>query len=1115
MPAASPQTPVVVKPATTSPAVASGGRVVGGRTLSTSPSPVRSAHFSASPVIEATKHEPPARSVSPAKSALKHSPAPSLRAASPLAHLSSIGPPSEISDTASQTSQDGSSSATKKKKSVRVSFDEQAQAIAPPSKPVVASPRTPSFTRSPLSDDDSDDEIMKPRPALPSFGSVRRNRPEVAEKVTEVPPARTPEAGSGSGGSDPAGGVADKKTGYDTDESEDLENIGVATSGVDDVPAAAAAVAATPTAAKEITTDVIPTGEGEVIPSIELLPPTPGEEGKPLGDTADTASDTSEEHVAQPSAAETSPEDGPVAPLAAINEDSDDSNQFSDAPEDLSDNGGFISLDAVAISPINTTSNTRPTSYAESPPASPSVQQAAKKGHQRGSVVGESSPHHGSGDWSEATQYWSKLSKSQRDQIEREEETARAASPTNDTTKAKLASATAGAAVVGTAVAAATTQKPAAATTTASTASKTSTTAAQPPKPAMKKSMRAPPPAEPASSEPDSSSSSMRRTMRNGTATGLATSLRNGPPPPRQTSSAPQTNGTTTVKPQQDSAYPRIAKPAANRVSQPAPIVSARLQKELADDSDSESSFRRKKKSGAAAANGRYTMKRSMRGAPDRASSSAAATSAPRRPSSRTTSPEPSSRGKDSFSMRSLSPSGSLFNRNRGESLRSSLRSGSVDATNSRMSLRGGPPPAASSSGGRRRPTSSASMSSFGARPASVAAAPVAPAKYKSRFADSDSDEEGGGGFGRSGRSMGFFRSRFGAESDEDDDDVFIPADLTPVRGIPRRSGQNDGDSTDLEDSDDEDDISAAAPAKAKGKGGKSKLGQPTEAEIDAAMEVARKKLGIAAPASDAKQGTALSRGSLRGKSAANGDASQPEPKSRPEDVRDSPPPPSVTGVGETKKKRGLMGSLLRRNRSSVASVPTVADLASYPPSPSLATPTKQTSTGTTTASPPEAVMTTPPPATATAAGTDSPSSPFTKLLRNSAPPALKRGDSNYSTMTAPPDVRPPHGDSPWPVPPVPPIPTSILSSSSGRMQARPSTSDGVDIETASAPGDRRTSVRFMEIDADIAAAAGRKPNGAGANGTEKERDSRAVYSQRTGKKKKFGVLRRAFGLND
>jgi hypothetical protein len=128
--------------------------------------------------------------VSPVKSALKHSPASSERTASPIANFSppvaastsTVSPPSETSEGA--PSQDGLDSG-KKRKSVRVSFDERAQEIQAPATTTVPV-ATPSF------EEVDDDAVMKPRPALPSFGSIRRNRmqPELAEKVTEMPPER-------------------------------------------------------------------------------------------------------------------------------------------------------------------------------------------------------------------------------------------------------------------------------------------------------------------------------------------------------------------------------------------------------------------------------------------------------------------------------------------------------------------------------------------------------------------------------------------------------------------------------------------------------------------------------------------------------------------------------------------------------------------------------------------------------------------------------------------------------------------------------------------------------------------------------------------------------------
>ncbi|KAL6718876.1 hypothetical protein ACLMJK_003110 [Lecanora helva] len=163
-------------------------------------SPARSTHFSSQPEYETAdgvKHQPPARSVSPAKSALKHSPS---RGSSPIGSLLAVRQAgfagSEASDTTSNMSDDGLKSVPKKKKSVRVSFDEDPVAIgraaSPPiglESPVIMSPQNKQKGRSwfdlvrekqqetAVSDADKEGGIQ-PMPTLPSFGSVRRDRDE-------------------------------------------------------------------------------------------------------------------------------------------------------------------------------------------------------------------------------------------------------------------------------------------------------------------------------------------------------------------------------------------------------------------------------------------------------------------------------------------------------------------------------------------------------------------------------------------------------------------------------------------------------------------------------------------------------------------------------------------------------------------------------------------------------------------------------------------------------------------------------------------------------------------------------------------------------------------------
>lgn len=164
--------------------------------------PGRAAHFSSQPQHEglvALKHEPPARSVSPAKSALKSSPS---RGHSPAVSRSGLAP-SEASDTASQVSDEGSRSASRRrKKNVRVSFDEESVLIgrsAGPSNsaesPVALSPQGRAKPQSWFNlvrdkgreENDSDqdeDSVIKPMPALPSFGSVRDRGQKQMDKST-------------------------------------------------------------------------------------------------------------------------------------------------------------------------------------------------------------------------------------------------------------------------------------------------------------------------------------------------------------------------------------------------------------------------------------------------------------------------------------------------------------------------------------------------------------------------------------------------------------------------------------------------------------------------------------------------------------------------------------------------------------------------------------------------------------------------------------------------------------------------------------------------------------------------------------------------------------------
>ncbi|KAK2048670.1 hypothetical protein LZ31DRAFT_458379 [Colletotrichum somersetense] len=171
-----------------------------------SASPVRSAHFALGADRLVIRHEPPPRSVSPRKSAMKHSTSPS-RGASLSDDGSEASGPSRFGSEATAVE-----APMPRKKSVRVSFDDEKNKIMGQSaeKPDFDSPVPPSpqqakrhwfnhLGRNRKKDTVAldDDEVMKPRPALPSFGSVREKKPRDSEE--ERPLVRPLESSSPSG----------------------------------------------------------------------------------------------------------------------------------------------------------------------------------------------------------------------------------------------------------------------------------------------------------------------------------------------------------------------------------------------------------------------------------------------------------------------------------------------------------------------------------------------------------------------------------------------------------------------------------------------------------------------------------------------------------------------------------------------------------------------------------------------------------------------------------------------------------------------------------------------------------------------------------------------------
>lgn len=1049
-----------------------------GRQVSASPSPQRKTHFSASPVSHATRHDPPPRDISPAKSALKNSnsPAPSARTASPLAHFSgqSMGPGSDVS---SVYSQDGiSSMVKKKKKSARVSFDEQPHEIEVPA----AAPPKVSRARSPDLDDSDDEDFSKPRPVLPTFGSIRKNR-EVAEKVTEMAPDRLEYSNDhaigsilhGANGATKLAGepmppvVTSKDTPVNISDSDSISDVGdlgeyvAANAAHVNLPEQTAEQAAPIHEEPSAQSPIEPSERSPVepivrdfasvgtaaqkahdpsVPHISLLPPTPGTEEftsldnrqsaeivVPGGWSAETETDAKSaiattgtpQHDGASTGTLNSTEEHPPI-LTPIDEDTDtDDAEFSDAAEDPSEfEGGFASLDAIAVSPITVKplSGELPASPIKSltsPPDSPTAPKAL--GQSDGSTG--TTEDKSSGDWTSATAYWSQLSRQQRAQIERDHMSSDdEARPSPAVTKKTRKT------------------PPQPISTQASPRSVPAHRIAQPAQPALKNAMRTNP-------APVESNHSMRKSMRDGG--GLSSgSLRSRsssaqPAASEQRAGAlvkktmrPQSSGPTVAysmsngRVSQEHSYtkPVLTRPVSSTSTTPAPpVVSQRLQKELLNhDSDSESSFRKKKRSNSMTSGG-MSMKRSMRGGlPDQG--------APAR-EQRRLSPDRVGRGKgkDSFSIRSLSPTGSIFGRKKAKDVRNSIRGSSVASSGRMTTMRTAQP--------------AKTMRQTPAPAAQKASAPSS--RFKSRFADSDDSDDDAPPARRGGG--GGFRSRF-ADSDEEDADV-----LTPVRGIPRRSGQDDGDSTDLDDSDAE----GGHKSSSRARNGQIVPLVPDPADVEKAMAVARKNLGITSdPPStpqkkDDSRDSALAPGSPR--------TSQPPPPALPQS-------PDINSA----RKKSFMGGLLRRNRNSQQSVMTVSGIPQNGGAPLIQqheTPTRPQGSQRDSSY---------------SARPQSPTASPGKLIRRASGQPhqrMVRGDSTYSTATAPPMM----GESSiWPsgdVPPVPAIPADLQTL---KGDGRPATSDG-------------QGVRFSE---DVTVSPG-------------------AYSARTGRKKKFGMLRRAFGLHD
>jgi serine/arginine repetitive matrix protein 2 len=166
-------------------------------------------------------------------------------------------------------------------------------------------------------------------------------------------------------------------------------------------------------------------------------------------------------------------------------------------------------------------------------------------------------------------------------------------------------------------------------------------------------------------------------------------------------------------------------------------------------------------------------------------------------------------------------------------------------------------------------PQSFSKPSTPGKQSKAKAPTPAKSSAFKSRFADSSDEDDD-----RPAR----FTSRFD-DSDSEPEPYELPPDLAPVRGIPRKAGEEDGDSTDLEE----------------------------EVEMPRPQSSAVANIGITNGHSNGVtngEGTALSAGSLR-------------------DSKHAPPSPA------TKTKRGFFG--MGKKKAVATPAPAITQTAQAP----------------------------------------------------------------------------------------------------------------------------------------------------------------------------------------
>lgn len=412
--------------ATASPDTKSKVKVVASR--EPSESPARSARFAASTDQLLVRHEPPPRSLSPRKSALKY--------ASPTRAVS----PSDDGSDASGVPGSLVPNDESRKKNFRVSWDDRSTVVV--SEPKAEHAAEQAASSSPQNKKKwhsivgkaskkevipvEKEETMSPRPILPSFGSVREKKPKEQEERPLVRPehvaqAETSAAAGSAPTSSPAepntskqreplpssGSVAEKEEEVSSSEDGLMED----TSDEDSDSRADAAH----TGVNGAATNSNETSESQV-PEIAVLHASPRQpqaeqhENLAAVSTNDYDSSSGSEELDMMDAHA----HGASLQMDDIKEEEEEADMYSDAYEEITepDGDGFLSLDAVLESPASSprakSANNKLVVEEKEPEA------AGPKA--AGPNLGSELPD----DWEKAKTYWKSLSSAKRRQLEQE-----------------------------------------------------------------------------------------------------------------------------------------------------------------------------------------------------------------------------------------------------------------------------------------------------------------------------------------------------------------------------------------------------------------------------------------------------------------------------------------------------------------------------------------------------------------------------------------------------------------------------------------------------------------------------------------------------------------------